>query len=441
MQLTVRGLLLLLVAAPLIAASAWIPLALWAAAGWLLVAAAVLIVDAQLMPAASNWRLTRQHDTRLSLAAQNRITIQVELLTNSGMSSVAIWLRDTPPSTFHLDRDEPLLTALVQPHVSTEVTYHVWPPRRGDYLFGDLFLRWQSPLRLLRRQACFAAAAPVKVYPNLVDVHKYNLLMRRNRLWELGVRPTRRLGAGNEFERLRDYTPDDEYRRINWKATARRGKPISVEYETERSQNIYVLLDVGRMMRTPVGDVAKMDYAINAVLLLAYVATQKGDRIGLLTFADRMLSYITPRSGKVQFQRLLEQLYTVQGERVEPDYGAAFSEFAARQHRRGLALVFTDLTGSITTDTLVAQMTHLRRQHLPLLVTVADPTVNRLATQPIIDSATLYERTVAERMLADRWLTLDQLRRRGVQTLDVPADELSVAVINRYLAMKERMLI
>jgi len=131
----------------------------------------------------------------------------------------------------------------------------------------------------------------------------------------------------------------------------------------------------------------------------------------------------------------------VQGEPVEPDYSVAFSEFAARQHKRGLVLVFTDLTGGVTTESLVAQMAQLRRRHLPLLVTVADPTINRLATQPIVDSASLYERTVAEHMLAERRLTLDQLRRQGVQTLDVPADALSVAVIDRYLAMKQRLLI
>src|SRR5262249_42806038 len=150
------------------------------------------------------------------------------------------------------------------------------PPRRGDYQFGNLHLRWNSILGLLRRQATFPAVAPVKVYPNLVDVKKYDLLLRKNRLWELGLRTTRIFGSGTEFERLRDYLPDDEYRRVNWKATARRGKPISVEYETERSQNIMALLDIGRMMRSPVGDVAKLDYAINAVLLLAFVAAQKG---------------------------------------------------------------------------------------------------------------------------------------------------------------------
>ncbi len=439
MQLTLRGLALLLVTAPLLLAAFWWPVAVWVAALWLIIALAAFVADWQLAPKASDWTLARRHDARLSLAAQNLVEIEIAL--HAGLRATPLWLRDTPPPTFHLDVAQPLLESVAIPRQPVVVRYHVWPPRRGDYAFGDLYLRWESPAGLLRRQARFAAAGPVKVYPNLVDVRKFDLLLRRNRLWELGLRATRQLGAGNEFERLRDYTPDDEYRRINWKATARRGQPISVEYETERSQNIYALLDVGRMMRSPVGDVAKMDYAINAVLLLAYVAVQKGDRVGLLTFADTVLHTVAPRSGKAQFHRLLEQLYAVEGQRVEPNYGVAFSEFAARQHKRGLVLVFTDLTGSISTAALVAQMVRLRRQHLPLLVTVADPAINRLATQPIADSAALYQRTVAERVLAERRATLDRLRSQGVHTLDAPADELSVAVIDRYLAMKERMLI
>jgi len=439
MQLTLRGLALLLVTAPLLLAAFWWPAAVWAAALWLIVCIAAFVADWQLAPKPADWTLARRHDNRLSLAAQNLVEIDIDL--HSGLRVTPIWVRDTPPPTFGLDVVQPVLEAQVAPRQRTVVRYHVWPPRRGNFAFGDLYLRWESPAGLLRRQARFTAAGPVKVYPNLVDVRKYDLLLRRNRLWELGLRATRQLGAGNEFERLRDYTPDDEYRRINWKATARRGKPISVEYETERSQNIYALLDVGRMMRSPVGDVAKMDYAINAVLLLSYVAVQKGDRVGLLTFADTVLHTVTPRSGKAQFHRLLEQLYAVEGQRVEPNYGVAFGEFAARQHKRGLVLVFTDLTGSISTDALVAQMVRLRRQHLPLLVTVADPAINRLANQPIADSTSLYERTVAERVLAERRATLDRLRRQGVHTLDAPADELSVAVIDRYLAMKERMLI
>jgi uncharacterized protein (DUF58 family) len=438
-QITPRALLLLLLTAPLLAASAWWGPALLLAAGWLIVLLALAIADWQLSPAPQQWSLARSHDNRLSLAAANRIAIRV--LLRQGRKPVRVWVRDTPPPNFAVAAADRVLTGEAAPGQPAIFAYDVTPPRRGDYRFDDLYLRWESVLGLLRRQTHIAAAAPVKVYPNLVDVRKYDLLLRRNRLWELGLRNTRLLGAGSEFERLRDYTPDDEYRRISWKATARRGKPISMEFETERSQNIFCLLDIGRMMRSPVGEVAKMDYAINAVLLLAYVAAQKGDRIGLLTFADRVETYVAPAGGKIQFQRMLEQLYAVEGQAVEPDYDRAFAYLATRQHKRGLVLVFTDLTGSISTESLISQMTRLRRRHLPLLVTLGDPTVQRLARQPITGSDTLYQRTVAEQLLAERRLTLDRLRGAGVQTVDTPADELSVAVINRYLALKEQLLI
>jgi uncharacterized protein (DUF58 family) len=272
-------------------------------------------------------------------------------------------------------------------------------------------------------------------------VRKYDLLLRRNRLWEMGLRATRLVGRGSEFERLRDYSPDDDYRRINWQATARRGKPISVEFETERSQTLIALLDTGRMMRSPVGEVAKLDYAINAVLLLAYVAAQKGDRIGLLAFADKPHTWVAPRSGKAQFHRLLAQLYALESQPVEPDYTAATAYVATKQARRSLVLLFSDLTGALYTQTLAAQLAHLQRRHLVLLVTLRDPTVQAMARQEVEDSSALYGRTVAERLLEERQMTLEQLQRQGVLTLDVSADELSVAVINRYLELKARELI
>jgi uncharacterized protein (DUF58 family) len=400
------------------------------------------MADWRLAPKRNDWEVTRHHDERLSLAAENRITITVHLRTPSRATRpLDVWVRDDPPVVFGVADDQRVLEATVARGVPTEFDYSVRPPRRGDYRFGDIYLRWSTPAGLLRRQARFAAAEEVKVYPNLMDVRKYDLMLRKNRLWELGLRATRQRGSGSEYERLRDYQTDDEFRRINWKATARRGKPITVEFETERSQNVVALLDIGRMMRSPVGDVAKMDYAINAVLLLTYVAAQKGDRVGLLAFADRAYQWIAPRSGRAQFHRMLEQLYGIESRPVEPDYGTAFSYFAARQTRRCLVVVFSDLTGSISTATLVAQMVRLRRRHLPLLVTLRDPTVQRLALQRVEESAALYQRTVAEQLLDERRLTLDQLQRQGVHTLDVTADQLSIAVVNRYLELKARTLI
>ena len=220
-------------------------------------------------------------------------------------------------------------------HRSWEGGYHVRPLQRGDYQFANLNLRWRGPLGLVVRQAAVEASSPVKVYPNLLDVRRYDLLLRRNRLQELGLRHTRLFGEGTEFERLREYLPDDDFRRINWKATARRNRPVTTEYQTERSQNVVAVLDIGRMMQSPVDQIAKLDYVVNAVLFLAYVATAKGDKVGLMTFADSVSQFVSPHHGRGQFYRLLEMLYGVKAQPVEPDYRQALSTLARKQRKAG----------------------------------------------------------------------------------------------------------
>jgi uncharacterized protein (DUF58 family) len=439
MQLTVRGLLLLAATALFLAAGAFTGWLAWLGLAWLIASAALLLTDWQLSPRPQDWSVERSHDERFSLAAWNRIELRVQL--DGAGRELPVWLRDETPPLFRIAEEQRVLRGTVEPGEGAGWVYYLHPPRRGDYRFGDLHLRWESVLGLLRRQTTIAAGADVKVYPNLADVKKYDLLLRKNRLWEMGLRTVRVRGRGTEFTRLREYQPDDEYRYINWKATAKRGSPISTEFETERAQNLVALLDVGRMMRSPVGDVAKMDYAINAVLLLAYVAVQKGDRMGVLTFADDVQSWLQPRTDKAQFYRMLELLYNVQGQPVEPDFTGAFGYFAAHQRRHSLALVFSDLTGSVSNEALVAGLLRLRRQHLPLLVTMRDPTVEAFARQRVADVTGLYRRTVSETLLQERALALESLRSRGVLTLDVPADELSVALIERYLQIKARTLL
>jgi uncharacterized protein (DUF58 family) len=317
----------------------------------------------------------------------------------------------------------------------------VHPLRRGDYQFGDLNLRWLGPLGLLVRQSRLPAADGVKVFPNLIDVRRYDLLLRRNRLQEMGLRHSRQFGEGDEFERLREYLPDDEFRRIHWKASARRHRPITVEYETERSQNILAAIDIGRMMQSPVEQIAKLDYVINAALLLGYVAAGKGDRVGLMTFADQVVQYLSPREGRAQFYRMLELLYNIEPQPVEPDYNRALAYLAAKQRKRGLVVVFTDISSGASMEALVAQAARLSRQSLLLVVTISDPDVHAAAGQKPSDSISVYQRAAAEQLLDDRRVALDKLRRAGVLTLDAPANEVSIAVINRYLELKGRMQI
>jgi uncharacterized protein (DUF58 family) len=327
----------------------------------------------------------------------------------------------------------------VGPRGTWEDIYHVRPLRRGDYQFGDLTLRWLGPLGLVIRQAAIDAKEPVKVYPNLLDVRRYDLLLRRNRLQEMGLRTTRQFGEGTEFERLREYLPDDEYRRINWKATARRNFPVTTEYQTERSQQVIAVLDVGRMMQTPVADIAKLDYVVNAVLLLTYVATGKGDRVGMMSFADDVMHYLSPRQGRGQFYRMLELLYAVEPQPVEPDYRKALAYLAVKRRRRALVVVFTDLTGGASLNSLVGQMSMLARSSLPLLVIISDPDVVDASQMQPNDSLGVYQRAAASQLLDERRVVLDSLRQRGVLTLDVPANQLSMSVINRYLELKGKM--
>jgi uncharacterized protein (DUF58 family) len=300
------------------------------------------------------------------------------------------------------------------------------------------------------------------VYPNLLAVRRYEALVRRGRLQEMGVRRARRLGSGIEFERLRDYSPDDEFRRINWTATARRHTPVAVEYQTERSQTVMLLLDSGRLMSTQVPyareleesplsggrdedgpaevipALTRLDHAINAALLLAHVCVTYGDRAGLIGFSDRVLSFLRPAAGRRQFLSLTEALYNLQPQRTESDYAEALAYLATRSPRRSLTVIFTDIAHQAAAASLLANISHLSRRHLPLIVTMRDPAVERLATEPVEDARSVYERAVAQNLLDDREVVLSRLRQHGALTLDVPADQLTPSVINRYLEIKAR---
>lgn len=431
---TFRALLLILIAAPIMALGVWIPFMEWVAWGYALFVIAVMFIDWRMAGDIQQFELRRAHDNKLSLGAENPIRVS---LRNRSWRRVSFMVRDEAPEHFKIETRT--MDGQVAPRGTWEQVYHVRPLRRGDYQFGDLTLRWVGPLGLILRQAKVEAKGPVKVYPNLLDVRRYDLLLRRNRLQEMGLRTTRQFGEGTEFERLREYLPDDEYRRINWKATARKNFPVTTEYQTERSQQVIAVLDVGRMMQSPVADIAKLDYVVNAVLLLTYVATGKGDRVGMMSFADDVQHYLSPRQGRGQFYRTLELLYAVEAQPVEPDYRKALAYLAVKQRRRALVVVFTDLTGGMSLNALVAQMSMLARSSLPLLVTISDPDVVSASQMKPSDSLGVYQRAAASQLLDERRVVLDSLRQRGVLTLDVPANQLSMSVINRYLELKGRM--
>jgi uncharacterized protein (DUF58 family) len=431
---TLRSVLLILTSAPLMILGTWVPGLEWAGWAYALLALGLLALDWRLAGSIRRFEVIRHHDTKLSLGAENPILVT---LSNRDRHPAVFWLRDEPPEAFGIEKR--ILDGQAQALGEWKGCYHVRPIRRGDYTFGDLNLRWRGPLGLIIRQGRVKAGEPVKVYPNLLDVRRYDLLLKRNRLQEMGLRHSRQFGQGTEFERLREYLPDDDFRRIDWNATARRNRPVTVEYQTERSQTVIAVLDTGRMMQSPVADIAKLDYVVNAVLFLGYVASGRGDRVGMMTFADQVTHYLSPQLGRRQFYRMLERLYAVQSQPVEPDYRRAFVYLTARHRKRALVVIFTDVSGTVGMETLVSQTALLARHSLPLVVTISDPDVYAAARQMPNDSLSVYQRAAADKMLADRRMALENFQRQGILTLDVPANQLSTAVINRYLELKGRI--
>ncbi|MBI1279403.1 MAG: DUF58 domain-containing protein [Anaerolineaceae bacterium] len=412
-------------------------------------------LDRRSAGSAEQFSLERHNDQKLSLGVANPVTLEID---SRAVRPLTLIVRDEPPIGMAITNTSEELKLkgvpggrlFISPRETQNLPYHIRPVKRGDFQFGDLNLRWGGPIGLYVRQAVYKMSAPVKVYPNIYEIRRYELLVQRDQLTEMGLKNVRLRGEGTAFESLRDYTPDDPYRTINWKATARRGKPISTNYEPERSQRVVILLDVGRMMRSvirvddPDGEawnMAKVDFVINSILLLSYVASRKGDQVGLLVFADQIMQYIPPAPGNAHFQKLLEAMYALNSQPVEADYARAITYLRAKQKKRSLVILFTDLSGTRASEKLLSNMPRLAPQHVPLLVTIRDPVLDIEAAQAPTQSDALYRRAVAEQLINERRLLLDNLQRRGVLTLDVDAAHLSVDVVNRYLQLKRRSVI
>ena len=414
--------------------------ALAIAGAWLLLAVVLAFIDSRFVPPASKLVWSREYQPRLSLGVANPLTLKLQ---NRSDRSATIRVRDAlPPQLIH--RDEPMEGACGA-HSEWFFELSIVPVHRGDYDLGPLTARYLGPMGLVWLQRPAPLHDRVQVYPNLLAVRDYSALTQRRHLQQAGVHASRQRGTGTEFERLRDYTPDDEFRRINWPATARLHRPIAVDYQTEQNQTVMIALDAGRRMAASapsqdesIPPLSRLDYAVNASLLLAFVSQQYGDRVGLLGFSDRVTRYVAPRAGRGHFLTLMGALYNLESESVEADYAGALDYFAARNPRRSLVLLFTDLIEPEASAALASRVTHLARRHLPLVVTLRDPEIERLAMTEPVDSQRVYERAVAQSLLDDRAETLARLRQRGVLTLDVAAGALSTSVINRYIEIKER---
>jgi len=322
-----------------------------------------------------------------------------------------------------------------------ELTYATSSPKRGAYRFGPVDLQVSRRDGWWRRQVRLQHPNEVAVFPNVVAIKRMQLTLRRGLRVMAGLRRARPPGASTAFAGLRDYVRGDDIRRVSWTATARRDHPVVVEVEAERGQQVMIAIDCGRLMTAPAGELDKLDHAINAALMLAWVAQAYGDRVGLMTFDDRVTSFIKPERGSAQLRRITEELYAIKPEYVEPDFGHAFTHLSLRLGRRSMVVILTDLQDPEASKELVAHCLRLAARHLVLVVAMSDPSVVNAREAPVTTSSRAYEWAAAEEFMASRRESFELLRRGGVLGLDVVAGSLSPALVERYLELKERALL
>ena len=310
------------------------------------------------------------------------------------------------------------------------------PTRRGKFTPTEIVLRVEGPWRLAARQGRLQVPGVLRVYPPFRSREEAELRIDRARILEIGLRSAPGRGGGTEFDQLREYTVDDEFRRIDWAATARVGRPIVRTYRAERNQTVLLLLDGGRMMAGRVADVPRLDHAMDAVMMLTAVATRLGDKVGLVAFDQVVRAVVPPRAGKDQLGRVTEAMYSLEPQLVESDYRGAFASTLGRFRRRSLLVLFTELGEQAVTETVLPVLPLLSRHHLVIVASVSDPAVGEWASAVPPDASATYRKAAAVAARSDRARTVARLRGMGATVVDAEPGRLAPLLADAYLKVK-----
>jgi len=386
-------------------------------------------------------RVTRTIDRSIDLGESATVTLRVR---NRLGLPVTVRVVESVPDAF--DTEVPFeelfpVHARVPAHGAVDLAYTVIPRHRGRVEIPEPWVRVGISAGLAMRRYQPACRSATRVVPALSAVVRYDTLQKSRNLAALGIHVGRGFTRGREFDRLREYHQDDDFRDIDWKATARRGNPISRVYRPERSQDVIVAVDASRVMTARAGELSKLDEAVNAALVLAHVVTQGGDRFGLLVFDSEARTWMAPRSGKTTVRRALDVLYDVAPSPFDGSFRAACTALATRQTRRALIVFLTDFPDRVAGDDFLRCLPLLRARHLVTCFTVVDRDVVELAEHAPSDRRELATSLAAAELIEEKRRARRRVTEGGAQCIELPPGDLAAASVNRYLEAKSRGLL
>lgn len=319
-----------------------------------------------------------------------------------------------------------------------ELEYGLRPLTRGEYVFGHINVFAIGPLQMVKRRFRFEQEELVKVYPSYLQMKKFRLLALSNRLQEVGVKPLRRLGHSMEFEQIKEYVRGDDYRTVNWKATARKGDFMVNNYTDERSQQIYCIINKGRVMKMPFEGMYLLDYAINAALVLCNVALAKQDKAGLITFAENLDAFIPADKKPTQINLILETLYNQRTRFLEPDFEKLFSVIRNRISHRSLLVLFTNFESIESLQRELPSLKRIANYHLLLVVIFENTELKQLQENKAITLEDIYIKTIADKFIFEKKLMVKELQKNGILSILTTPANLTINTINKYLEIKNR---
>ncbi|WP_339687368.1 DUF58 domain-containing protein [uncultured Nonlabens sp.] len=397
----------------------------------------LLVFDVLLLYRTKNAiKASRNLPDKFSNGDKNPVDI---LVTNQYNSAIHIKIIDELPVQFQERSFE--IKELLQMSDSKTFPYTVRPTQRGEYHFGGLQVFASTTLGFAQRKFSFNQNAMVPNYPSFLQLRKYELMAFTNKLRDYGLKKIRRIGQTMEFEQIKDYVTGDDVRNINWKASAKRNQLMINQFQDEKSQPVYSVIDKGRVMKMPFEELKLVDYAINSTLVISNIALKKGDKAGMFSFSDKVSNQVMAQKRASQMNLILETLYNLDTDFKESDFARLYIDIKRSITQRSLLLLYTNFE---TMDALHRQLPYLQaiaKNHLLVVIFFENTELKELVKQPAVSTQEIYQKTIAEKFIYEKKLIVNELNKYGIQTILTEPQQLTVNTINKYLEIKARGLL
>ena len=374
-----------------------------------------------------------------------------EKFSNSDFNAVPVTIKNNYRFSIHVElideipvqfqKRDFLKSGQISSKLTLEFEYALRPVERGEYIFGNLNVYAMSRFKLIKRRYTFDSEAMVKVYPSFVQMKKYDFLAIDNKINMLGLKKIRRIGHTMEFEQIKEYVRGDDVRTINWKASAKQGNLMINQFQDEKSQPVYSVIDASRVMKMPFAELSLLDYAINSALAFSNIALKRHDKVGILSFSNTINGFLPASNKKTYINTISENLYATRTQYLDADFNRLYAHVKRKITQRSLLLLYTNFEHISALKRQLPYLQALAKKHLLVVIFFENTELDQLIHQETKDLQTIYDQTIAQQFAFDKKIMVKELQKHGIQTVLTAPEDLTVSTINKYLEIKARGLL